>query len=634
MIRLRKSSFYVVVIKMKNIRREFSSIDDLLLFMKKNNVFKFEILADEEFNQYNSVSAMILLSDGEKNTIVMTSRAFDDYYLELASYYKDLLKEQIKSGVKKLYIPDFVLDNDLIEFLRGNLSILSGVEIEFVNFENFKHLIIYGDDLVDLGLKISNLDVCLGNDSFHTCDISEHSDEYILDLFESGDLGDTFYLYSIWDNNEKNYIERLLKIFRQLESSGKKYNIRIEVSNRELLIRSGLLNFSNINLTIISEEGVHSKEIYSSKEFLEEDAILEELVKPIREANLSPFEMYLAAYDIVKTYKAYEKNKDDSKLSNHLKYVLDKSNKYIACVGYSNLLTALLNKLGICSYTVSLDVDISKKPDFKEGNDPLEGHMRNIVMLDDDKYNIHGIYECDTTWDNHRHADYYYDYVAMTFDRVKELECLESLIDEDLLLDFHNLNDFHERISRFLANNVRSSRCIHYNECQKNGVNVHFNEEEAYVKALKYLYTRILEIFMRLDYDRYLSWFKKYNSGILDIIDKYINGICSLDEVLAIFEEFLREYYNYIILISNKAISDDNLYAAILEVKRKVDGLSDEDAMEYVEAIKIIRSRDESSHFPYVFNPKNSGSIYFENLDNPDESVRPNYLEKRGYGRK
>ena len=54
----------------------------------------------------------------------------------------------------------------------------------------------------------------------------------------------------------------------------------------------------------------------------------------------------------------------------------------------------------------------------------------------------------------------------MTFDRKKESKLLESLEDEDLLLDFHDMSDFSNKINFFLKR-----------KCKGKNVPLHFSNK-------------------------------------------------------------------------------------------------------------------------------------------------------------
>ena len=96
------------------------------------------------------------------------------------------------------------------------------------------------------------------------------------------------------DINERIYLSELKRIFDILNSHQKTYNIEINIKNRKLLNQSNLLNYQNINLTINNDYHTYTKE-----EYLSEEQQLDNLIKQIKESNLSPYEKYLAVYNIV-----------------------------------------------------------------------------------------------------------------------------------------------------------------------------------------------------------------------------------------------------------------------------------------------------------------------------------------------
>lgn len=113
----------------------------------------------------------------------------------------------------------------------------------------------------------------------------------------------------------------------------------------------------------------------------------------IKEANLSPTEKVMFAYDIMKTFSYNESNssKNDSRAPHR---IIETGN--IVCAGYANTLKQILK--GMDNIKVG---DITVDCFDSDGNH-LGGHARNIVELDDSKYNIHGIYVLDATWDSYQ----------------------------------------------------------------------------------------------------------------------------------------------------------------------------------------------------------------------------------------
>ena len=113
----------------------------------------------------------------------------------------------------------------------------------------------------------------------------------------------------------------------------------------------------------------------------------------ILEANLSPIEQIMFAYDLIKSFEYQENNERLS--SSRTIHSIIKEGK-IVCAGYASFLSQLLKELGIESYDVSTLVP---RPNI-EGKIVKHGHARNVINVQDNKYDINGYYAFDSTWDS------------------------------------------------------------------------------------------------------------------------------------------------------------------------------------------------------------------------------------------
>lgn len=135
-------------------------------------------------------------------------------------------------------------------------------------------------------------------------------------------------------------------------------------------------------------------------EYIVMDEILSFYQKSIQTFAYSPLEQLIYAYDIVKSTKYQEVEDENDKMqSRNLHRVV--LGGEIVCVGFSNLLNALLTKLSIPATESS--VALYKSPEKEEG------HQRSIVYLKDEKYGIDGVFICDPTWDAISTLDLGYD---------------------------------------------------------------------------------------------------------------------------------------------------------------------------------------------------------------------------------
>lgn len=112
----------------------------------------------------------------------------------------------------------------------------------------------------------------------------------------------------------------------------------------------------------------------------------------INSSNLSPTEKVMFAFDIMKTF-AYNESQSITTDSRNPHKIIETGN--IVCVGYSQMLKQILNKMDDNIKIGDLSVEC-----FDENGLSRGGHERNCVQIDDEKYNIHGIYALDATWDS------------------------------------------------------------------------------------------------------------------------------------------------------------------------------------------------------------------------------------------
>lgn len=384
------------------------------------------------------------------------------------------------------------------------------------------------------------------------------------------------------NNDESLYFNNLKNIFDIINLHNKHYNICINIENFELFKQSNLLNYKNISLIIINDFYRYTKE-----EFLKDNEILEKIIIPIKESNLSPYEKYLAVYNIVKQFKPYKANHEDSKKSRNLHYILH--NEYIVCVGFSTLLTSLLDKINIPSMIITTDIDTSYDDGFTIENITVnnDGHARNLIKLDDDKYNIHGIYIADPTWDNDMEYDLYNN-STITFNRKKEAKRLEFLTYEDLFLDFNSINDFNKKINFHLQQQINES---YYDTFQKN-----------LFMGYKTAYNNIMDILLKLDYPKYKQLHNKYNNQIIKLKILIDQNLISTKEIDQIFSNFLNEYMEYILPLSNQEIANNTLFRAASVVKSTINKYNETELKEWLETTKKVNETISSEYFPYSYN--------------------------------
>ena len=113
----------------------------------------------------------------------------------------------------------------------------------------------------------------------------------------------------------------------------------------------------------------------------------------IKDFPLSPLEKLTFAYDIMKTFE-YKENDEDKSMSRQPSKIMNSD--YIVCSGYTAMLEELLYGID-----PNIGVDHFGEECYdKEGKELLGYHSRSVVRINDDKYNIHGFYAMDPTWDS------------------------------------------------------------------------------------------------------------------------------------------------------------------------------------------------------------------------------------------
>lgn len=238
----------------------------------------------------------------------------------------------------------------------------------------------------------------------------------------------------------------------------KKYKVTIliyqsELSFLELLdkIKKDYKDFNNLYIQTPENECA-----VLIKDYLDSMKYIDNLVKYIKSLNLSKMEQVMYTYDLVRSriYKKEERYEGGFK-SREITYVL--SGDKIVCVGYTKLFNVILNKLGINTGNCIL-----------KNNRNHTLHMRSVVYIKDDIYNIEGIYYFDPTWDSKKNDDDIkylnkYKYFAKTRNQINFLTQNEYT---DLLFD-DNLNNIILAIEKDNINTLSPKDVKTINELSK-----------------------------------------------------------------------------------------------------------------------------------------------------------------------
>lgn len=166
---------------------------------------------------------------------------------------------------------------------------------------------------------------------------------------------------------------------------------------RQILEEYSREELDKANITFYYQENNNS---ISASELYKTSALVSEIAHKIKKANLSNIESIMYAYDILKK-RLYKLDEENYYRSSDVASVL--TGDAIVCAGYSNVFNAILKCLNIKAAPL-----ISKEA----------RHQRSIIYVQDEKYNIDGVYVFDPTWDrrkNKEDKEYInrYDYFAI-----------------------------------------------------------------------------------------------------------------------------------------------------------------------------------------------------------------------------
>lgn len=175
-------------------------------------------------------------------------------------------------------------------------------------------------------------------------------------------------------------------------------NMDIHLSNKDYKDIKLLNKYKNNNISIIYDGYVSC----SYKDFINMRMCIN-YYKSLVPENFSPVEKIMFVYDIIKSLNYEEVEEYESPFMAREIHNILNSGK-IVCVGYSMLIKEILTELGIKTTSELINSNIDN--DDSKVDPKLCNHERNLVRVDDDKYNLHGIYSLDATWDSaNEHED-------------------------------------------------------------------------------------------------------------------------------------------------------------------------------------------------------------------------------------
>ncbi len=215
-------------------------------------------------------------------------------------------------------------------------------------------------------------------------------------------------------------------------------------------------------------------EAWEFPQVLKANLTLNDIASEILRQGLSPYERFLAAYSWASSfrYKAEEEG-ERSYISRSVINVL--SGDKIVCVGFAKLLETMCDRLGIpCALT--------------NETYPDAGHLRAMVRIDDDKYNIHGVYFTDPTFgarksDVEHEKDYFHYLTPMNLSLTKDGKIPA---DDYAYRLVKNMNCKESTLKNMLQNNVYLDGYAYYDYlCEKGFFKGPYLPYERTVEQLK-----------------------------------------------------------------------------------------------------------------------------------------------------
>lgn len=581
----------------------------------KNNLNRLDIeaidLTCEEYYRREDGVISILHNDKE-HPLVLHDNIFSKvlkinpkWYLENQEVADELIRyicKNINQEKIKIY-EKALIDDKLIDSIcaNKNLTIIDlrtyesekGYILTKEHYQKFKESnkkTIDTDGIVD-GLQ-DNFDPIINyNNSKHLIEMYKYKDLtteeklYIDEILTDEEISYLEYLNpnsTIYFQNES--WKNIDKIKEKLEKLGKQNKLVIDIKEKEefnkLILKTNIISKD----IYVKNEG----ETLLLKDYLRFEKQLYEMIEEAK--DLSPFEKYIYAYNKTKTFKKYKENTEDKSQSRDLYKILE--NKFMVCVGFSEMFGDLLNKLEIKNNDLSVSVDISYDKAYK-GEEEIEGiekitekggHARRYIYIKDEKYGIDGYYISDPTWDNDLEHDYY-NHLAMTNEEVTNARryIWINKYNSSELLNVKSIEEFYQKINflldreknPFLFGNIEEIEKENLNERIKDLINDQIKPlDPNYIEQLKNKYSFI---------NKY-KWPK--NQDITDLI--YDLG-------------------EYIVNHVNKEIKGETIIEAVGNVYQKVYGYKEEEWENKKEQLIEENKERQSKSFPKRYRTNDNG---------------------------
>lgn len=556
--------------------------EEIVSNLSKYNITEIELKKEEFFLFYEDIIKDIYTTEtnpfliGKQGNVLYIN---PDYYLKNKEQVEELLTKIISSTQEKSFVIDSnaLITKNILKSISSNPNL---EEIELARYAQENYLLTEEDYNI---LKQSNLKKIKTSgvseelkDNFDPL-ISYNVDRFLISYNKYSDLSkeqihlnekvtkeDIENLKYLTNNKtkiiiEEENIEDAIVITTRLKELGKENHVVIDINNKELVTPKILSNTNYLNEYTDIRIGL---DIIPINEYLRLEKILYQMVEPA--CNLSPFERYIYAYNVVKQYKQYKENEKNKSASRNLYAILE--NEYMVCVGYSHMLEDLLNKSGIKSIYRSMGIDDSydKKDEKEVVKINRNGHARRFVYINDPKYGIDGFYVADPTWDNDLKNDLY-NHLLLTNEEETETKRYNflptSVYSSSIeLMNIQSIEEFYQKINFYLDRNPE------YN--------------------LKDLISNSIDDIRKLD-NNFMKKLEEKYPEIQDFFNLWPNE-----------KEILYEIGEYLLTKVNKPVSGQTIMSAVSEVYQKAYHLEGEELHNKIKETIEINNQRQHIQFP------------------------------------
>ena len=562
-----------------------TNINDVINYLKKEQITNLSF-----DNEYKMNDFLIITTDKKhpffKGNPLIKTTINNSFYKK----YKDRIDTVINENIEKekeetysgkediVHISKIIYDEELIRDMvkiNPNVSILFKKDVSLsenmINFLQKHHIkaTLDGEEISKNTILGYNnyYDVVNGNKDYVYVDYNAPKEEarYV--------QNNTKVEIKAYDGNidVDEYLDKIYNLACAFRKYGYNNEIKISCFNREKLENSKFKDGDLSNILVRTT----FDDFYPLEKVLEEGKILNLMAKEVNKPEYSPLEKFVAAFNIDKQFKEYRESPNHPSESRSLSKILD--NEYMVCVGYGNLLRELLDRAGIGNMKYRTTVDTSYDDGFSEEGKPIkyEGHDRTLVYIDDPKYNIHGTYVSDPTWDNDLDRDLY-NHALMSIDKTGMEKRLMPADKNEFLFNARDEKEWSEKLIFYL----------------NRGVNLDLGDKERTIENVKKS-TIIQSSLLVMDI---MDYFEKLNPEVYKRFkDKRPNSLyASIEE----YDEFFKKVGKVVVSMVGKDIPLETIVKAGM-VSREAS-IPKKDLLIFEKQVLFENLEREKSSFPYL----------------------------------